>query len=316
MVGSGEPAGREQHDEQQRRGGEADHDGGKHQRLRQRIGVRREVGRRARLDDRRPPPAHPPHDEDEQIDGVGEKRQADDHLEGARTQQQPDPRACQDADPQGDDELHQRGRCARVDWCASAISTRPVAPTTSANTPRSKKNALGRWTSPMKGSVTCAVCEVRKGCAKSQEPAPVAAASSSPAPIQRSGRMARRASAQRTPPAMYCRITPMVSAIPATKPPPGRLWPRSSRYAASSMVAGKMRRMITAGTVRSSPSVWALCCARCASGSMLSRAGRKRRRSEYTTIATTPRTPISPSVSKPRKSTMITFTTFVPPPSG
>ena len=46
-------------------------------------------------------------------------------------------------------------------------------------------NALGRCSSPSSGSSTCAVCEVRNGCAKAQAPAPVAPASSRPAPIQR-----------------------------------------------------------------------------------------------------------------------------------
>ena len=44
-------------------------------------------------------------------------------------------------------------RCARIDWCASAVRMRSVAPTTTANTPRSKKVALGRCTSPTSGSV-------------------------------------------------------------------------------------------------------------------------------------------------------------------
>ncbi|MNS85722.1 hypothetical protein D3C72_1195960 [compost metagenome] len=44
-------------------------------------------------------------------------------------------------------------------------------------------------------------------------------------------------------------------------------------------------------------------------------AGRKRRSSAYTVSATMPSTVISPKVSKPRKSTSITLTTLVPPPS-
>ena len=50
--------------------------------------------------------------------------------------------------------------------------------------------------------------------------------------------------------------------------------------------------------------------------SMLSAGGRKRRRSAYTVSATAPSTVISPMVSKARKSTSMTLTTFVPPPSG
>ena len=46
---------------------------------------------------------------------------------------------------------------------------------------------------------------------------------------------------------------------------------------------------------------------------MLSGAGRNRRSNAYTMIATMPTTVISPKVSKPRKSTSMTFTTLRPP---
>jgi hypothetical protein len=36
------------------------------------------------------PPMKPPHGDDEEIDGVGKQRQADDHLECARPKDQPD----------------------------------------------------------------------------------------------------------------------------------------------------------------------------------------------------------------------------------
>src|SRR3546814_8109329 len=42
-------------------------------------------------------------------------------------------------------------RCARIDWCASAVRISRVAPTTTISTPRSKKVALGRCTSPIHG---------------------------------------------------------------------------------------------------------------------------------------------------------------------
>ena len=85
---------------------------------------------------------------------------------------------------------------------------------------------------------------------------------------------------------------------------------------ASMKITGKARRMITAGTNRSS-ALTAPLCAFCWRGvCMLSRAGRKRRSSAYTAMATTASTVISTSVSKPRKSTRITLTTLVPPPRG
>ena len=56
-------------------------------------------------------------------------------------------------------------------------------------TPRSKKSALGRGTSPRSGRSTYAMWEVRKGWPNSQAPSPVAGASSRPTPIQRTGRI-------------------------------------------------------------------------------------------------------------------------------
>ena len=58
---------------------------------------------------------------------------------------------------------------------------------------------------------------------------PVPAANNSPAPIQRSGRTRRRASIHWVPPIMYCRMMAIEAVRPATKPPPGRSCPRSSR---------------------------------------------------------------------------------------
>src|SRR5699024_974244 len=105
--------------------------------------------------------------EDEEVDAVGEEREPDDHLKGPRTQQQPHARGHENADPEGEDEFHQavssaarssssarscscsRRRLARSDWCASAISMSTVAPTTSANTPRSKRSAVAAGTSPI-----------------------------------------------------------------------------------------------------------------------------------------------------------------------
>ena len=50
--------------------------------------------------------AEPARREDEQVDGVGQQRKADDHLKGARPQQQPDAGSRQHADREGDDDLH------------------------------------------------------------------------------------------------------------------------------------------------------------------------------------------------------------------
>ena len=84
--------------EEQRRRGEADDDGGEDQRLRHRVGVQGEVARHAALEHGCRTRAEPAGREDEQVDGVGQQREADDHLEGARPQQQPDAGAGQHAD--------------------------------------------------------------------------------------------------------------------------------------------------------------------------------------------------------------------------
>src|SRR5687767_5659192 len=199
MIGPREAPRGEQYDEQQRRRGKTDDDGGQHESLWQRIGKACDVNRCGGAHDGRSSAPHPAHDENEKVDRVGEEREADDHLEGARPQNEPHAASGEHTNPEGDDQLHQ----SRTDWCASAMSKRPVAPTTSAKTPRSKKNALGTWRAPSTGSSRCAVCEVRNGWAKSHDPMPVAAARRRPTPIQRIGRMAMRDSAQRVPPAMY-----------------------------------------------------------------------------------------------------------------
>ena len=74
-------------------------------------------------------------------------------------------------------------------------------------------------------------------------------------------------------------------------------------------LAGRQRIIRTCASASSSASPRDLECARV----MLSGAGRNRRSSAYTMIATMPTTVISPNVSKPRKSTSITFTTLRPP---
>src|SRR5690606_38398180 len=136
----------------------------------------------------------PAHHEDEQVDPVGHQQQAGDDLEGPRPQDQPGARAEQHADGDGDDGFHQdlppsaapsssvagALRWLRTDWWASAISISMVVPTTTANTPRSNRKALGKCTSPSSGSLTCAVCEVRKGWPNSHAPMPVPPASSRP----------------------------------------------------------------------------------------------------------------------------------------
>src|SRR5690606_32043466 len=135
--------------------------------------------------------------EDEQVDRVGDQGQPDDHLEGARPQQQPCARGGQAPDRDREHPFHQlspsgsivpsavtmvatRGR--RNDWCASATSISVVAPTTRQNTPRSNSTADASGMRPSSGSSAYWKCEVRNGWPNSHDPSPVPTASSRPAP--------------------------------------------------------------------------------------------------------------------------------------
>src|SRR5690606_1064458 len=154
------------------------------------------------------------HAEDEQVDRIRQQHQSHHHLEGTGAKHEPYAGSAQYADRQREKHLHQgvsvvaasadRGRWARIDWCASAVRISSVAPTTTASTARSKKAALGRCTSPISGSDTCAVWVVRNGKPITTATSPVVAPSSSPAAIQRAGRRFARASTQRAPETSDC----------------------------------------------------------------------------------------------------------------
>src|SRR5690606_946124 len=184
MVRPGEAAQREQQDEEEGRRREADDDRGQYEGLRHRVGMLREISGDAALEHGQSAGAKAAGGEDEDVDGVGEERQPDDHLEGARTEQQPDAGAREHAYAERDDELHQSSPAAaptatrgggavasragvarrpRTDWWASAISMRTVAPNTKAKTPMSKRRALAVGTSPMSGSRWYPKYDVRNG---------------------------------------------------------------------------------------------------------------------------------------------------------
>ncbi len=48
---------------------------------------------------------------------------------------------------------------------------------------------------------------------------------------------------------MYCVRKAIATHNPATKPPPGRLWPRMKKYRAITTAMGSSRRTNTAGTI-------------------------------------------------------------------
>src|SRR5690606_23798485 len=108
-------------------------------------------------------------------DAIGQQAEADDHLKGARPEQQPDARSGQHADAQRQYQFHQaasfpasaascaRMRLERSDWCAMAIRIRIVAPSTTAKTPASNSSAVAAGTGPMNGRSTYCACAVRNG---------------------------------------------------------------------------------------------------------------------------------------------------------
>src|SRR5690606_15545373 len=109
--------------------------------------------------------------ENEQVDRIGEQRKANDHLEGAGTQDQPDAGGGQQADGERQDCFHYAppavpvaataspafaarlgaARWPRVDRRASAPRIRPVAPTTRRATPMSNSSALATGIFPRTG---------------------------------------------------------------------------------------------------------------------------------------------------------------------
>src|SRR5471032_2879032 len=176
MVSASQAPGRQQHHQEQRSHGEADHDRRQHQGLGQRVGVVEQVLRHAVLDDRLLADKQAAHAEDEQVDPVGQQAQAHHHLERPWPQDQPDARGRQDPNGNCDDFFHQAappglatafawlpGLWARTDWWPRAVSISKVAPTTMAYTPTSKNNALATWMSPSTGRLKCQVWVVRNG---------------------------------------------------------------------------------------------------------------------------------------------------------
>ena len=66
-------------------------------------------------------------------------------------------------------------------------------------------------------------------------------------PIHRTGKTRSRNSTQTVPRAMYWRMNAAAIVTPATKPPPGRSCPRSSRKTATAPITGKSIDIMSAG---------------------------------------------------------------------
>jgi hypothetical protein len=152
MAGLKMPADGQHHDH----GGhaEGDHDGGQDQGLRQGVGVA--VGG---ADDRGGVQRKAAGGEEEEVDGVAEEGEAEDHREGALAQHQVKPDGGEQADGRGEKGFHQRGSSrskARVFGRSpvfsasreSEASARRTAPRTQRKTPRSKIAAVASSNSP------------------------------------------------------------------------------------------------------------------------------------------------------------------------
>ena len=101
----------------------------------------------------------------------------------------------------------------------------------------------------------------------------------------------------------------MAATRPAEKPPPGRLWPRRKRNRATDSISGSSSG--TTSSRRNGPAVgWRGCRLRRGPG------GCQPARALPTSRPATASTTISPSVSRARKSTMMTFTALVPAAPG
>ncbi len=106
MICARQTARDEQHNQEQRCRCETDNDCRQYECLRQRIGELRGIAGRPRRKDRRRIDPEPPHGENEEINRIGEERQPDDDLERARSQDQPNARAREHADAEGDEHFH------------------------------------------------------------------------------------------------------------------------------------------------------------------------------------------------------------------
>ena len=132
-------------------------------------------------------------------------------------------------------------RCARSDWCASAISISSVAPTRA----RTRRCRTGTRSAAARRRVSGSVevKHVRRQERMAEQPGAGARGRREQQPDAHPAHrteLQMRSSTQRVPPAMYCRMKPIAIVMPATKPPPGRSWPRRSRYSANIAITGNI----------------------------------------------------------------------------
>ncbi len=106
--------------------------------------------------------AQPAHREDEEVHPVGQQREADDDLIGARPHQQPHPRADEDADGAGQDEFHQLSSPAA--WsCSRARLQRRAAQLLGAAAEHPHPGPLGQCRDHLRPRVLQVVSDQRPG---------------------------------------------------------------------------------------------------------------------------------------------------------
>jgi hypothetical protein len=138
-------------------------------------------------------------------------------------------------------------RWPRTDWWAIAVRISMVEPTTRANTPISKKVALARCTRPPRQREVEGVAG-QEGVAGGHRPGRCPAHTAGPRQSSGAGSGMRLHPLRARDDVLQQQATENTS--PATKPPPGWLWPRTKIYTATSVANGSSRRTSTAGTIR------------------------------------------------------------------
>ena len=147
-------------------------------------------------------------------------------------------------------EIRCRLRCARMDWWASAVRMRSVAPTTTAEHAEIEEGRARQVHVTDQRQRDVRGVGREEGIAERDRAEPGARREQqAPKPIQRVGLSRVRASTHRVPATRYCMRNAIATTRPATKPPPGSLWPRSKKCADDDRATGRSRRAMTAGTI-------------------------------------------------------------------
>src|SRR4029079_6977059 len=193
---------------------------------------------------------------DQQIDGVTDQQQAQQHSRQAAFQQKIHPDAGQSADQR---ERNDEGRHRAVASAGRRViststraprlrSTSSTRPTTIRYTPRSKNRAVTSLMWPSTGTSNSSTADDSTGAPSNSEATAVPADSARPVPRilpASSGSVSPSAYGQ---PARYRGTNASPAVRPPAKPPPGVLWPAKKKYAESTMMSGKIILVATSST--------------------------------------------------------------------